>query len=58
VFSLAMHGDKLFSGSYDCTIKVWSTITWAHERTLEGHKYVVYSSVVHETSFSAAQAMA
>jgi WD40 repeat protein len=47
VSSLVLHGDKVFSGSYDSTIKVWSTITWTHERTLEGHDESVYSSVVH-----------
>ena len=53
MLSLVVHGERLFSGCYDSTIKVWSTITWTHERTLEGHKYVVYSSVAHETCFSA-----
>jgi WD40 repeat protein len=36
VKSLVVHGDKLLSGSNDGTIKVWSTDTWACERTLEG----------------------
>jgi WD40 repeat protein len=34
---LAVHGDKLISGSKDHTIKVWSTDTWTCEHTLEGH---------------------
>jgi hypothetical protein len=37
VTCVLMHGDKLISGSHDQTIKVWSTHTWACERTLEGH---------------------
>jgi WD40 repeat protein len=47
VESLAVHGDKLISGSDDCTIKVWSTDTWTCERTLEGHTGGVDCLVVH-----------
>jgi WD40 repeat protein len=47
VYSLVVHGDKLISGSRDHTIKVWSTDTWACERTLEGHTNSVTSLVVH-----------
>jgi WD40 repeat protein len=38
---LVVHGNKLLSGSFD------STITWACERTLEGHTQAVTSLVVH-----------
>jgi F-box and WD-40 domain protein CDC4 len=44
---LVVHGDTLISGSDDCTIKVWSTDTWACERTLEGHDDAVIFLVVH-----------
>jgi WD40 repeat protein len=44
---LVVHGDKLISGSPDSTIKVWSTDTWACERTLEGHTDGVISLVIH-----------
>jgi F-box/WD-40 domain protein 7 len=47
VCSMVMQHDKLISGSYDNTIKVWSTDTWACERTLEGHDDYVRSLVVH-----------
>jgi WD40 repeat protein len=47
VFSLVMHGDKLISGGFDHTIKVWSTDTWACERTLKGHYSGVRYIVVH-----------
>jgi F-box and WD-40 domain protein CDC4 len=43
-----MHGDKLISGSTDCTIKVWGTDTWACEHTLESHTNTVYSVMVHD----------
>ena len=30
-----MHGDKLVSGSYDCTVRIWDgAADWACERTL------------------------
>jgi WD40 repeat protein len=41
VRALVVHGNKLLSGSFD------STITWACERTLEGHTKAVTSLVVH-----------
>jgi WD40 repeat protein len=41
VSSLVVHDDKLISGSYDSTIKVWNTNTWVCERTLEGHYRLV-----------------
>jgi WD40 repeat protein len=44
---LVVHGDTLISGSDDCTTKVWSTDTWACERTLEGHTEGVQSLLVH-----------
>jgi WD40 repeat protein len=44
---LVVHGDKLISGSWDHTIKVWNTDTWACERTLEGHTDCVRALVVH-----------
>lgn len=37
VLSLAIAGDKLFSGSYDYTVKVWSLDTLTRMKTLEGH---------------------
>jgi WD40 repeat protein len=47
VSSLVAHGDKLISGSYDGTIGVWNTDTWACEHTLEGHTDDVTSFVMH-----------
>jgi WD40 repeat protein len=47
VYSLAIYGDKLLSGSSNDTINVWSTDTWTCERTLEGHTDGVMSLVVH-----------
>jgi hypothetical protein len=47
VSALMVHDDKLISGSYDNTIKVWNTDTWACERTLEGHTGFVLSFVMH-----------
>jgi hypothetical protein len=44
---LVIHGDKLISGSDDDTIKVWSTDTWACERTLDDHDTSVLSLVMH-----------
>jgi WD40 repeat protein len=47
VFSLPVHGDKLTSGSEDCTIKVWSSDTWTCERTIEGHDAALNSLLMH-----------
>lgn len=37
MLSLAIAGDKLFSGSYDYTVKVWNLDTLTRMKTLEGH---------------------
>ena len=34
VYSLVVHGDRLFSGSYDGTIREWAAGTWAALRTV------------------------
>lgn len=39
VLSLALSpdGSLLYSGSHDCTVRVWSTADWHCRRTLKGH---------------------
>ena len=46
VWSLAVGGSKLFSGSGDDIIRVWDTATHAHLATLEGHTDYVFSLAV------------
>ena len=45
VVSVVMCGGKLVSGSFDETIKIWNTATWACERTLTEHSHFVYALV-------------
>lgn len=53
VLSLAIAGDKLFSGSYDYTVKVWNLDTLTRMKTLEGHTDAVRAlSVADERLFS------
>jgi WD40 repeat protein len=43
VWSLALSKDgKLYSGSFDTTIRVWSAVDGSHLGTLEGHTGAVY----------------
>ena len=46
VLSLAICNNKLFSGSYDYTIKVWSLDTLTKIKTLEGHTDAVRALAV------------
>ena len=36
------NGDKIITGSYDRTCKIWETATGELLHTLEGHKNAVY----------------
>ncbi len=46
VLSLAVSGTRLFSGSYDYTIRVWDLETMAKEATLRGHTDAVRTLAV------------
>jgi WD40 repeat protein len=46
VLSLAVAGDKLFSGSYDYTIRVWSLDSLQRVKTLTGHTDAVRTLAV------------
>ncbi|XP_019615589.1 PREDICTED: E3 ubiquitin-protein ligase TRAF7-like isoform X1 [Branchiostoma belcheri] len=49
VWTLCVHGDLLFSGSSDKTIKVWDTCTnYKCQRTLEGHTGIVLALCIHK----------
>lgn len=51
VWALAVHGDLLFSGSSDETIKVWDTrtsSTFRVKRTLEGHRGIVHALATYD----------
>lgn len=37
VYSIALHGNKLFSGSYDTSIRVWDLTTFKCIQRLVGH---------------------
>ncbi len=53
VYSLAVIGQTLFSGSGDCTIKAWDIKTGKCIATFEGHENSVYSlAVIGQTLFS------
>ena len=41
VCSLVVCGDKLISGSADCTIKVWDLFTWTCVKTIMGHEHSI-----------------
>lgn len=45
VRALAAHGRTLVSGSYDCTVRVWDTMTGECRHKLTGHSQKVYSVV-------------
>eukprot|EP00047_Mylnosiga_fluctuans_P004167 m.233044 g.233044 ORF g.233044 m.233044 type:complete len:697 (+) comp12450_c0_seq1:87-2177(+) len=48
VWALAVHGDLLFSGSSDETIKVWDTATsFKCKKTLNAHRGIVHTLCVH-----------
>nr|XP_006823995.1 PREDICTED: E3 ubiquitin-protein ligase TRAF7-like [Saccoglossus kowalevskii] len=50
VWCLCVHGDLLFSGSSDKTIKVWDTCTtYTCQKTMDGHTGIVLSLCVHGT---------
>ena len=46
VLSLATAGGRLFSGSYDYSIRVWSLGSLAREKTLTGHTDAVRALAV------------
>lgn len=46
MLSLAIADGKLFSGSYDYTIKVWSTSSLQRVKTLQGHTDAVRALAV------------
>jgi F-box/WD-40 domain protein 7 len=46
VLSLAVAGNRLFSGSYDYSIRVWNLDTLQREKTLTGHTDAVRALAV------------
>ncbi|XP_001640067.2 E3 ubiquitin-protein ligase TRAF7 [Nematostella vectensis] len=49
VWALCVHGELLFSGSSDKTIKVWDTLTtYKCVKTLEGHTGIVLALCTHD----------
>ena len=54
VLSLAMstRHKRLFSGSYDCTVRVWDITTFRRMKVLSGHTDAVRALVIHEASKS------
>ncbi|KAK4545925.1 hypothetical protein LTR36_002489 [Oleoguttula mirabilis] len=46
VRAIAAHGDTLISGSYDCTVRVWTISTGDLVHRLQGHTQKVYSVVL------------
>lgn len=46
VLSLAVAGNRLFSGSYDYSIRVWNLSTLQREKTLTGHTDAVRALTV------------
>ena len=48
VCCLTFHENKLYSGSYDRTIRIWNTETYEEIATLEGHTEAVYCLTLHE----------
>ena len=46
VRAIAAYGDTLVSGSYDCTVRVWSLSTGESVFRLQGHTQKVYSVVL------------
>ncbi|RDB22311.1 Cell division control protein 4 [Hypsizygus marmoreus] len=46
VRALAARGRTLVSGSYDCTVRIWDTVTGACKWVLVGHTQKVYSVVL------------
>ncbi|GLB34601.1 putative WD40 repeat-like protein [Lyophyllum shimeji] len=49
VRALAARGRTLVSGSYDCTVRIWDTVTGACKWILVGHTQKVYSVVLDPT---------
>ena len=43
-----MDQNKVFSGSADCTIKVWSILTGRCIRTIEGHEAEIVSILLQD----------
>ncbi|KAJ1672690.1 SCF ubiquitin ligase complex subunit cdc4, partial [Spiromyces aspiralis] len=43
VRTLATHGQLVFSGSYDCTVRVWNAVTGECLHSLVGHTEKIYS---------------
>jgi F-box/WD-40 domain protein 7 len=47
VYCLTLYGNKLFSASWDKTIRVWDADTHEHLATLEGHTHYVMCLTLH-----------
>jgi WD40 repeat protein len=56
VLSLAVAGDKIFSGSQDKTIKIWDLNSGKRLKTLTGHNSGIYSLAVSEGKLLSASA--
>ena len=53
VYCLTLYGNKLFSGSFDKTIRVWNADTHEHLATLRGHtSYVWCLTIYNDNLFS------